>query len=260
MECKAAPALGTTIEGRIVTGFASVFGVVDSYSDIVMPGAFKKTLKEGAVRVRHLWQHDVYSPPVATILEMREVSEKQLPDAIRDVYPEATGGLLVKREYLDTPRGNEVLAGLTSDPPAITEMSFGFDVVKFEYIQHAKADEAPGFPVRYLREVKLYDTSDVLWGANPATANLKAAAFADGRLTHLQAVIVPLLLPNALRVGPELGEARLTELKTALATVQTILATAEPPAAEDADAVQALTEALTIRLALAEREFALIGV
>jgi len=63
-----------------------------------------------------------------------------------------------------------------------------------------------------------------------------------------------------MRVGPELGEARLAELKAALATVQTILATAEPPAAEDTDAVQALTEALAIRLALAEREFALIGV
>jgi HK97 family phage prohead protease len=223
-----------------------------------MPGAFRKTLKEGGTRVRHLWQHDVFSPPVATILEVREVGERQLPDSIRDVYTNATGGLLVKREYLDTPRGNEVLAGLTSEPPAITEMSFGFDVVKFEYVQHAKADEVPGFQVRNLREVKLYDTSDVLWGANPATANLKSLAALDGRLTHLQAVIAPLLLPDAIKASADLSEGRLAELKAALATIESILAAAEPPIADDT-AMQALTEALRVRLGLAEREFALIG-
>ena len=84
MECKAAPALGSTIEGRAVSGFASVFGVVDSYSDIVMPGAFKK-LKEGSARCAILAARR-YTPAVPH-LEMREVGEKQLPDAIRDLYP-----------------------------------------------------------------------------------------------------------------------------------------------------------------------------
>ena len=41
-------------------------------------------------------------------------------------------------------------------------MSFGFDVVKWS-VQHAKAMKRPASPC-YLREVRLYDTSDVLWG------------------------------------------------------------------------------------------------
>jgi hypothetical protein len=45
----------------------------------------------------------------------------------------------------------------------ITEMSFGFDATKFDFT------EENGKQIREIREVKLYDTSDVLWGMNNAT-------------------------------------------------------------------------------------------
>jgi uncharacterized protein len=44
------------------TGKASVYGVVDSYGDIVMPGAFKRTLKEKGVNRPLLNQHDPSQP------------------------------------------------------------------------------------------------------------------------------------------------------------------------------------------------------
>lgn len=49
-------------EGRFA-GYASVFGEVDQGGDIVMPGAFKKSLgKKGQCAVRLLFQHDPKEP------------------------------------------------------------------------------------------------------------------------------------------------------------------------------------------------------
>ena len=55
-----------TVKG-IVTGYFSVFGNLDSDGDIVMPGAFKKTIKENGPdspkpRILHLYVHDSYKP------------------------------------------------------------------------------------------------------------------------------------------------------------------------------------------------------
>lgn len=165
MEHKAFPAVSYKASGdgdRVRTGIAAVFGNVDSYKDITHPGAFTKTLSEGRSRWVHLWNHNAMEPPIATVLDIREVGKGELPEEILKYAPDATGGLLVKREYLKTPRAEEVLAGI--DAGAITEMSFAYDIVKSDYSE-TKGDQQ----IRNLREVALYDTSDVNWGANPAT-------------------------------------------------------------------------------------------
>ncbi len=170
MEQKAFQAKVLEVNGRTITGISAVAGVVDSYNDIIFKGAFKKTVKERASRVRHLWMHDFMQPPTASIQELREVSREDLPKDLQDQYPEATAGLLVKRFYLETLRGEEILAGLKSDPPAINEMSIGYDPVRFDYAEN----NDDGILIRNLREVRLWDTSDVNWGANSATvANFK---------------------------------------------------------------------------------------
>ena len=51
----------------IVTGYFSVFGNKDSDGDVIVPGAFKKTLMENGPesegkRIKHLLQHDVDRP------------------------------------------------------------------------------------------------------------------------------------------------------------------------------------------------------
>ena len=157
------------VEGRRVAGFASVFGNIDLGADRIQKGAFKKTIKEGMDHIRHLWQHSFSDPPIAVINNLEEVSRGKLPDVIKEKYPEATGGLLVEREYLDTPRGEEVLQGITTG--AIKEMSFGFDPIKFDF----EEVKGKGQLVRNLRELRLWDTSDVNWGMNPATVAAKSA-------------------------------------------------------------------------------------
>jgi HK97 family phage prohead protease len=156
------------VDGRTVTGFAAIFGNVDSGNDRTWVGAFKKTIKERGDRVRHLWQHDLTQPPIAAIRSLKEVARIDLPDELRSKFPEATGGLLVEREYLDTPRGDEVLKGIISG--AVSEMSFGYDPVKYDF----EGDQTKGeSTVRNLRECRLWDTSDVNWGMNEATVASK---------------------------------------------------------------------------------------
>jgi HK97 family phage prohead protease len=169
MEHKSFQSFVKEISGRTVIGIASVFGVIDSYGEIVQKGAFKKTIAENLSRIKHLWRHDSWEPPIATINELKEASKRSLPKEVLAKFPEATGGLEVTRTYLDTPRGNEILAGIQADPPAINEMSFGFDVIKSSITEAGDKSK-----IKNLLEVALWDTSDVVWGANPATVASKA--------------------------------------------------------------------------------------
>lgn len=156
-----------SISGRNVTGVFAVHGNVDGGNDRSWPGAFAKTFGERAGKIRFLWGHDFSSPPIATITSLREVSRDELPASVMATAPDALGAAVVAREYLDTPRGNEVLAGLQSG--AITEMSYAYDPVKYDFETPPDA-KYEWDKIRNLREVKLYEVSDVLWGLNPATS------------------------------------------------------------------------------------------
>lgn len=147
--------------GRVRTGIAAVFGNVDSYGDRLIPGAFAKTITENRSRVKHLWNHGFGQPPIASIKELREVGREDLPKAVLEYAPEATGGLLVSREYYKNDFADWVLQAIDSGD--INEMSFGYDVIQATEVTENEQT------IRELKEVKLYDTSDVLWGANAAT-------------------------------------------------------------------------------------------
>lgn len=179
MEQKTGPQYTKTISGRTVTGVFSVFGNVDSYGDVIHPGAFVNTMRQRQGKLVHLWQHDMSSPPIAKITGIRELSRAELPAAIRQEAPEATGGAEVTREYLDTPRGNEVLAVLKSGAPL--QMSFAFNTVRYDFEERRSGDQ-----VRNLRELELMETSDVLWGANAATLAVRRAG-SGGDLDELHA-------------------------------------------------------------------------
>jgi len=171
----------SSINGRTVTGIFSVFGNMDSYADVIHSGAFSKTLSERAGRVLHLWQHDMDAPPIALIDSLREVPRQALPAETLMRAPTATGGAEVTRTYLDTPRANEVLTAIQSGAPL--EMSFAFDAVRFDFEENV---DSPLGVVRNLRELKLYETSDVNWGANSATiaAKARSTTMPMGTLLH----------------------------------------------------------------------------
>lgn len=263
MEYKVIISQPKIIDGRTVTGLAAITGNIDSGGDRIHKGAFKKTIRENAKRVKHLWMHDPFQPPTAVLKEVSEVSAEELPEAVRSEYPDATGGLQVVREYLDTPRGSEVLAGIKAG--AISEMSFGYDPVKFDF-EELKDGEFKGMMVRNLRELRLWDTSDVTWGMNAATVAAKRAiapllpAYQErmpqeqyALLDQLVITVQEALQVDALKAGRVLSARNLERLKTALDTLADILLAAEP-SDEDEKSRLALTEELMTRVAIAEYE------
>lgn len=165
-EYKSLPIHTKAIDGRTVTTLFSVFGNIDAYSDRIWPGAFTNTIAQRGGKVLHLWQHDFESPPIAVVKSLREVTRDELPPDIQQQYPEATGGAEATSEFLDTPRASEVLAALTAGSPL--EASFGYDPIKIDFTTEGEQK------IRNLREVRLWELSTVLWGANPATLGSKA--------------------------------------------------------------------------------------
>lgn len=169
-ETKTAPQFTKEIKDRAVTGIFAVHGNIDSSGDRSWPGSFADTKIAGRDRTVFLWQHDNMAPPVAVIKSVHELKQSQLPAAVFDYAPDATGGVEVTREYLDTPRGNEILTGIKAG--AIDEMSYAYEVSKFDFEEIG--DEPQKQMIRNLRGVRLFDISDVNWGMNPATIGSKS--------------------------------------------------------------------------------------
>ena len=134
------------------TGYASIFGAVDSYSDIVEKGAFKKTIRDNG-QFPLLWSHDV-STPVGVI----KAKEDQ------------TGLKVEGMLNLDVQRGREIRSLMKQG--AIQGLSIGYQVVK------SAPDEVDKVPVRKLQEVKLWEISPVVFGACPGAT--VAAVKAEG--------------------------------------------------------------------------------
>lgn len=140
------------VEGRdVVTGYASVFGVVDSERDMTMPGAFKKAIQEQGARVRALWQHD-----------------RKEPVGLPRRLTEDDRGLYTETKISMTETGEKLLI-LIKDG-VITEMSMNIIPIKEEYDTARR--------VNMLREVSFIEYSYVTFAANPAARieQLKALA------------------------------------------------------------------------------------
>lgn len=236
-EYKALPSATMGIDGRTVTGVFAVHGNIDGGGDRSHPGLFGD-LTVGGRRRRtvFLWQHDAGSPPIAKIDDVREVGVADLPAAVRLYAPDATGGVAVTRTYLETPRGEEILAGLKVG--AITEMSYAYEPTKWDY----EEVEGREWPIRNLYTAELYDISDVTWGMNPATSadGLKVSPIhieqhtvraAVAKLTDRWQALHSLRAKEGRRFSAssvrEIEEA-VTALEAATTRLKSLIASAEP--------------------------------
>lgn len=137
------------------SGYGSVWGVVDSYGDIVLPGAFQASLAAHAAAgdmPKLLWQH-LPEEPIGVWQEMREDEH----------------GLWAKGRLLtEVRRGCEALALLRAG--ALTGLSIGYEAI---HSTNASAEEVAaeyGFTVapgtyRLLHEVDLWELSVVTFPA-----------------------------------------------------------------------------------------------
>lgn len=137
------------LEKRIVMGYAAKFGNIDLHGDMIMPGAFKKTIKErgpnGKNEIWFLHDHDSGKP----------LGKPQ-------VLKEDSFGLYFEAKIVDTEAGEDTLK--LYEEGLINQHSIGFSQIKEEEIGGGKMNS-----YYEIQEVKLYEFSSVLWGANPDT-------------------------------------------------------------------------------------------
>lgn len=124
------------------SGYGSVFGVVDTYAEVVAPGAFNASLEARAGRpVPILWQHQQDSP-IGVYTEIREDE--------RGLYVE--GSLLVG----EVAKAREAYALLKVG--AVSGLSIGY------FVRQSSYDEKTG--VRTLTQLDLEEVSIVTMPAN----------------------------------------------------------------------------------------------
>jgi HK97 family phage prohead protease len=124
---------------RVIEGYASTFGNVDLGKDVVVQGAFEKTLQERLPKkqIKMLYGH---RDPLGMPVMMKEDSR----------------GLYVEGKVSETQLGNDTLALIEDE--VINAMSIGYRTVKHEM------DNESG--IRYLKELKLYEFSPVVFPMN----------------------------------------------------------------------------------------------
>lgn len=131
----------------IIDGYGSVFGVRDQHGDIVMPGAFTKSLQEHSMygsRPVMLWQHDI-----------------DKPIGVWDSYVEDGKGLKMQgRLNLDVQAGRETLALLKQG--AVGGLSIGYRVAE----NGAELDRKTG--ARRLNQLRLFEVSVTAFPSNLA--------------------------------------------------------------------------------------------
>lgn len=140
----------------VVEGYASLFGVADSGGDVVMPGAFSRSLaKRGAAGVKMLWQHRP-SEPIGVWTSIVE---------------DARGLKVAGRLDLSVARAREALSLLRGG--AVDGLSIGFRT------QRAATDRTTG--LRRLYEVDLWEISIVTF---PMLSQARIDAVKRARLPH----------------------------------------------------------------------------
>ena len=127
---------------RTFEGYAASYGNIDSDNDIIEPGAFAKSIKEGfpANRIKVLWQHEA-DEPIGRPIEMREDSK----------------GLYVKARLSNVEKGIEAMELMRDG--VIDRMSVGFSIPQGK-------SSITGDGIRHIYEGKLFEFSLVTWPAN----------------------------------------------------------------------------------------------
>ena len=156
-------------------GYASVFGNVDSYNDIVESGAFTKTLQEQK-QFPLLWSHNPYEPV-----------------GIMEGDQDKKGLKILGKLNLEVQRGRELYALLKQK--AIKGLSIGYDTIK----------QAWDNEVRKLQEVRLWEVSLCTFPANPE-ATVEAVKSVDDIIAKIKEMKIEKKVFETLKALPEIAE------------------------------------------------------
>jgi len=174
MEYKADPVSATlSIDNRDVAMLFSVDNL-DSVGDITEVSAFKRSIDRRSGKIPHLFMHDLNAPAIANVLALEAIKKHELPQDIREAYPDATGGMVSHSRYLTTGHAGSIFEGIKAGIGY--QASFGYKVIDAE-----RKTFKDGRKARVIKELVLFEISTVLPGhaANDTTRTLGLKTLMD---------------------------------------------------------------------------------
>lgn len=138
-----------------IKGFASIFGNIDNEGDIVLPGAFTRSLAEigPGMKIPIFWEHE-------------GVRKSGLPIGHTTFLEENSRGLFYRGIIVPTSKGLDV--HMLIEAGSVDESSFAFGII----------DQEISGGIRNLKELKITEISVVTWGAN-SEASVEVAQLAS---------------------------------------------------------------------------------
>lgn len=143
---------------NVLEGYASTFGNVDLGMDVVQRGAFKKTVNAIKAKGIPLLADHIASTAhvLGTIFDAKETQK----------------GLWIKARFSSAPSAQDVRIKLLEKH--LDKLSIGYDPVEYKF-----ADDDHGHRVRLLQEVKVWETSVVVFPMNPEAAVTRVKSVVD---------------------------------------------------------------------------------
>jgi len=165
-------------EAKSFSGYGAYFGNIDSYGDIIAPGAFAKSLanhEAAGTMPLMLLNHDAWSVPIGLWKSMSEDDK----------------GLAVNGELIDTTAGRDAYVALKAG--AITGLSIGFRISGYEIdgktrtITEAELLEVSvvTFPANDLARVNAVKSVGATMNDEELEDALKGAGFSEDAVTTL---------------------------------------------------------------------------
>ena len=122
-------------EEGIISGYASVFNIIDQHNDIIKPGAFKQLSNQ---KIKLLWQHKPEEPI----------------GVIEEIYQDDHGLYFKAKLLLDLPQAKAAYNLIKAK--AISGVSIGFKPIKYHHQQD----------IRVIENIELWEISLVTFPAN----------------------------------------------------------------------------------------------
>ena len=162
----------------VVECFVAGIGNKDSVGDVLITGAFSKSLTRRKPRV--VWGHN-WNDPIGKVLEIYEVApgDRRLPTKMLNA---GIGGLYAKVQFnLNSEKGREAFANVAFFGQE-QEWSIGYKTLDSIF--------DPNIQANILKEVELYEVSPVLHGANQFTGTISVKSDETAE-KHMPGMMMP---------------------------------------------------------------------
>lgn len=141
--------------GIFFEGYASILNTPDSYKDIILPGAFKKTIKQKGPKLDK--KTELYDSDIVSLWQ----HNPDWPFGLPVHMEEDSKGLYHRTQISDTAENRDRVTYM--EDRIVKGESIGFVTIKADWDEE---DEDDFWPTRYIKEVDLWEISPVTFPAH----------------------------------------------------------------------------------------------